>query len=119
MSNDTSMLAARAHAQLENDTAVIKQEFPDIFADPERMREAHAWVGAILHHDYALGRMRPDLEVYREAGQRVIGQSRHTSERQRAPEPERIVDVELEARKAAIRKMQRWQGQLGVDEDDR
>ena len=114
MTNDFSLLAARQQAQLDADTEIVKQEFPEIFADPERLREADAWVGAIRHHDYQLGRMRPDIEVYRDAGRRVVGQTTRPA-RQRAPELEPAVDVELASRKAAVRKMQMMQGQLGVE----
>ena len=62
---------ARQQAQLLADSQVIRQEFADIFAHPQRTFLAKTNVDVIRQRDYALGRSRPDIEVYREAGNMV------------------------------------------------
>ena len=83
--------AALAQIRLQQDTAAIRSEFPEIFnaAHPERAQEAHAWVDALKLRDQKLGRARSDLDIYREAGNLVYNQhnlSRPGSEQTTAPQ---------------------------------
>lgn len=69
--------------RLASDTDTVRQEYPEIFADPQRTLLAKLNVDAIRARDVALGRVRPDLDVYREAGDAVytaLGRSRPGSE---------------------------------------
>ena len=62
---------SRAQQQLASDAAVIRSEYEDIFAHPQREFLAKINVDAIRARDAAIGQRRPDLEIYREAGDMV------------------------------------------------
>jgi hypothetical protein len=62
---------ARAEARMAQDSEVVKAEFPRVFADERLKALAHATVQQLKHQDVALGRFRPDIEIYREAGGQV------------------------------------------------
>lgn len=62
---------AQALTRLEAETATIRQEYPDIFADPQRTMLAKLNVDAIRARDVATGTRRSDLEIFREAGNAV------------------------------------------------
>lgn len=66
-------------AQLMQDTNTIRQEYPEIFSDPQRMMLAKLNVDAIRSRDIQTGRVRSDIDIYREAGDAVynaLGRSR-------------------------------------------
>lgn len=71
---DAAAQHALAIQQQRTDTAAIQAEFPAIFADPVKQQEANAEVAAIETRDRLLGRSRPPIEIYREAGNRVYDQ---------------------------------------------
>ena len=62
---------ARADAQLLQDTATIKAEYPEIFDNPQRQFLAGRNVEAIRRRNAAFGYRQTDLEIYREAGNAV------------------------------------------------
>lgn len=66
-----AVTAARAHSQLERDTAVVQNEYADIFEHPQRVFLAKANVEAIRARNVATGRQQSDLDIYREAGNMV------------------------------------------------
>ena len=74
---------SRRQAQLAADSDRIRQEYPDIFADPQRTLLAKLNVDAIRDRDMRMGRNRPDIDIYREAGDAVytaLGKSRPGSD---------------------------------------
>lgn len=62
---------SRAQAQLVSDAAVIRQEFDDIFAHPQRELLAKLNVDAIRQRNVSTGHRQSDLDIYREAGNAV------------------------------------------------
>lgn len=62
---------AMAKQQLARDADVIRQEFPEIFANPIRADAAARQVASLRQELQMMGRQASDLEVYREAGNRV------------------------------------------------
>ena len=66
-----AVTASMAQQQLAADTQTIRTEYEDIFAHPQRTFLAKANVEALRARDAQLGRFRPDIEVYREAGNMV------------------------------------------------
>src|SRR6185312_2161030 len=103
-------LRARAEQQAERDVAIIRSDFPDIFANPQLQRLAHINVDELARGDAATGRQRPLVEIYREAGNRVydaIGRPRPGSDPtapalQAAPHVQERPDV-IERKRAAPR----------------
>lgn len=61
----------RAEAQLMRETEILKQEFPRVFADPRLMGSAQMTVMALAQQDAAYGRVRPTIDIYREAAASV------------------------------------------------
>ena len=73
----------RAEAQLAADTAIIKNEYGDILANPQLSMLAKINVDAIRARNAQRGILQSDLDIYREAGNAVfdaIGRSRPGSE---------------------------------------
>lgn len=62
---------ARAETRMAQDAEVVKAEYPRVFSDERLKALAHATVLQLKHRDAALGRFRPDIEIYREAGGQV------------------------------------------------
>lgn len=75
---------AMAKQQLARDTDTIRQEFPEIFSNPIRADAAARQVASLRQELQMMGRQASDLEVYREAGNRV----RQAFGTVTAPEPE-------------------------------
>lgn len=89
---------ARAQSQLITDGDLIRQEYPDIFSDPQRTMLAKLNVDAIRARDVATGTRRSDLEIYREAGDAVynaLGRSKEPPQPVReTPSPARQDRIE-------------------------
>ncbi len=64
---------ALALQQLQADTQTIATEYKDLFKDDQIRTLAHLNVEQIRQQDAAAGRQRPQVEIYREAGDRVLG----------------------------------------------
>ena len=62
---------AEARARLRMESDIIRQEYADIFANPQREFLAQVNVEAIRRRNAAIGQRQPDLEIYREAGNMV------------------------------------------------
>jgi hypothetical protein len=62
---------SRAQSQLVADQQIIRQEYGDIFENPQRTLLAKWNVDALRQRDMAMGIRRPDLDIYREAGEMV------------------------------------------------
>jgi hypothetical protein len=75
--------AAMQQAQLARDTDTIRQEYADIFENPQRTLLARMNVEAIRARNAQTGRFQPEIEIYREAGNMVrdaMGQPRPGSD---------------------------------------
>lgn len=68
---NTAVQESMRRQQLAHDTAVVQQEYADVLSDPIRADAAARQVAMIRQQNIALGRQVSDLEVYREAGNRV------------------------------------------------
>lgn len=74
---------AQQQARLEAEGVIVRQEYADIFANPQLTMLAKLNVDAIRQRNMATGRAQPDLDIYREAGNAVydaLGRSRPGSE---------------------------------------
>jgi hypothetical protein len=63
---------AQQQARFQAETALIQQEYKDVFADPQRTQLAKLNVDAIRQRNIATGKYQSDLDVYREAGDLVL-----------------------------------------------
>jgi hypothetical protein len=68
---NTAVQESMRRQQLAHDTTVVQQEYADVLSDPIRADAAARQVAMIRQQNIALGRQVSDLEVYREAGNRV------------------------------------------------
>jgi hypothetical protein len=118
---DVNQLRQQATAEavrqigFQNEVALVRGEFPDIFANPMLARRAAVEVDTIRFRDQRLGLQRPDLDVYREAGFTVrdlLGQPRPGSDVPATPPaPQAAPDVTprtetIERKRAAPRNPQ-------------
>jgi hypothetical protein len=62
---------AAQQAMLRSDTEVIRREYADLFENPIRADAAGRQLAMIRQENAALGKHQSDLELYREAGNRV------------------------------------------------
>lgn len=102
-----SVLAARAQAQQERDRSVIEQEYPEIFADPQRTLLAKLNVDAIRARNQQIGRFQNDLDIYREAGNAVydaLRLSRPGSQADNQPSALQAAPVTVQPRQDVIER---------------
>lgn len=103
---------SRAQAQLIADQQIIRQEYGDIFENPQRTLLAKWNVDALRQRDVAMGIRRPDLDIYREAGDLVrqaMGtppQPETSPEPRLAPQPRADRSDIIERKRAAPRPTQ-------------
>jgi len=67
----TAVAEARRQALFAQEQAVIRQEYEDIFSNPQRIALASLNVNAIRARNTQIGRNQSDLDIYREAGNMV------------------------------------------------
>lgn len=62
---------AHQRTRLETETAIIRQEYSDLFENAVRAQAAAQQVAAIRQRNVSMGQYQSDLDVYREAGNQV------------------------------------------------
>lgn len=97
---------ALQHLEFNYNLNTVGREFPDIMGNPSRMLVAENYVKQLHAHYSSQGINKPDIELYREAGQRTredfgIGNPTIQPQEAKTDQPARDLETKTERKRAA------------------